>query len=436
MLRIPDLIERKRTGQRLSRAEIETLVLGFARGEVPDYQVAAWLMAVCWRGMAADEVADLTEVMADSGRRLELSALGRTVADKHSTGGVGDKSSLVVVPLVAACGIPVAKMAGRGLGFSGGTLDKLESIPGLSVDLSPEQLVAQVGEIGLAIVGQSPELAPADGKLYALRDVTATIESIPLIASSVMSKKLAGGARVIVLDVKVGSGAFARTPAEARELAETMVRIGQMAGRKTAAFVTEMSQPLGRAVGNALEVAEAIETLEGRGPSDLAHLATALAGEMLHQAGAAADRQSGQRTAERALGEGRGLEALERMVRAQGGDERCIREPRLLPQAPLQRELVAPRSGLVARSDARGVAQAATALGAGRERKGDRIDPSVGVVLAAKVGERVERGQPLATIYASDETRHEAAERLLTQAFEVAEQPVPIAPLIHWRSEA
>jgi pyrimidine-nucleoside phosphorylase len=296
--------------------------------------------------------------------------------------------------------------------------------------------MSQVREIGLAIVGQSAELAPADGKLYALRDVTATVDSIPLIASSVMSKKLAAGAQVIVLDVKVGSGAFMRTPAEAKELAETMVRIGHTAGRQTAAYVTDMSQPLGRAVGNALEVAEVVETLEGRGPGDLAHLATALAGEMLHRAGAVPDRETGQQAAERALRDGSGLEALARMVRAQGGDEGCIREPGRLPRAPLQRELLAPRSGLVARVDARTVAQAAFALGGGREQKGDRIDPSVGVVLAAKVGERVERGQPLATIHASDEGRLEAAERLMKEAFEIGEAPVRIAPLIYWRNSS
>jgi pyrimidine-nucleoside phosphorylase len=435
VLRITELIDRKRRAERLSRAELEALVLGYTRGEVPDYQVAAWLMAVCWRGMEPTEVAELTEAMAGSGRRLDLSGIGRTVADKHSTGGVGDKTSLVVVPLVAACGVPVAKMSGRGLGFTGGTLDKLESIPGLSVELDSERFVAQVREIGLAIVGQSADLAPADGKLYALRDVTATVESIPLVASSVMSKKLAAGAQVIVLDVKVGSGAFVRTPDEARELAETMLRIGRAAGRQTAAYVSDMSQPLGHAVGNALEVVEAAETLQGRGPTDLVHLATALAGEMLYQAGSATDRRAGQAAAERALADGSGLAALAAMVRAQGGDERAVSAPELLPAAPVRRDIAAPRSGLVTRLDARMVARAALALGAGRERKGDRIDPAVGVVLAAKVGERVQRGQPLATLHAASEARLEAAERVLGEAFNVAEEPAPLAPLIHWRSD-
>jgi pyrimidine-nucleoside phosphorylase len=409
-------------------------VLGYTRGDVPDYQVAAWLMAVCWRGMQSDELAELTDVMADSGSRLDFSGLGRTVADKHSTGGVGDKTSLVVVPLVAACGVPVAKMSGRGLGFTGGTLDKLESIPGLSVELSPERFVAQVRDVGLAIVGQSSDLAPADGKLYALRDVTATIESIPLIASSIMSKKLAAGAQVIVLDVKVGSGAFMRQPEQARQLAEAMVQIGQAAGRRVSVYVSDMSQPLGLAVGNSLEVIEAIQALKGAGPGDLTQLAVMLAGEVLYQAGAAEEGQAGQQAAARALSDGSGLEALARMVRAQGGDERCVWDPDLLPLAPLRRELPAPRAGLVTRLDARSVAAAALALGAGRERKGDSIDPSVGVLLAAKVGDRVQPGQPLATIYAADERRLEAAHLLLAEAFEIADKPAPVAPLVHWKS--
>ena len=434
VLRIPDLIDRKRRGERLSREETAALVLGYTRGEVPDYQVAAWLMAVCWRGMAADEVADLTEVMVDSGRRLDLSALG-TVADKHSTGGVGDKTSLVVAPLVAACGVPVAKMSGRGLGFTGGTLDKLESIPGLSVEIDPERFVEQVREVGLAIVGQTADLAPADGRLYALRDVTATVESIPLIASSIMSKKLAAGAAVIVLDVKVGGGAFMRTPPEARELAETMVSIGRAAGRNTAAYVTDMSQPLGRAVGNALEIAEAAETLRGRGPGDLHHLAVVLAGEMLVRAGASAERDDAERAIERAMGNGSGLEKLAAMVRAQGGDERCVRETARLPRAPIQEPVLAERDGLVAAIEAREVAQAALVLGAGRERKGDPVDPAVGVMLAVKVGERVQRGQPVAVVHARDEGRSSVARAILRRTIRVAEEPVPIAPLIHWRSD-
>jgi pyrimidine-nucleoside phosphorylase len=433
-IRIPDLIDRKRRGESLGRAELEALVLGYTRGEVPDYQVSAWLMAVCWRGMPPDEVADLTDVMADSGRRLDLSSLGCLVADKHSTGGVGDKTSLVAAPLVAACGVPVAKMSGRGLGFSGGTLDKLEAIPGLRVELSSAELIDQVARERLAIVGQSPELAPADGKLYALRDVTATVESIPLIASSIMSKKLAAGADVIVLDVKVGSGAFMPTLAEARELAELMVAIGQANGRRTAAYVTDMSQPLGLTVGNALEVAEAIASLRGAGPPDLAALATALAGEVLFRCGAAADRTAGQAAAEVARRNGAGLERLAAMVRAQAGDARYVEEPERLPAAPLRRALVAPRSGVVQHLDARLVAQAALALGAGRERKGDLVDPAVGVELAVKIGAQVAVGDRLATLHAADPDRLGRAETVLREAFELGDQAIAVPDLIHWRS--
>ena len=433
-MRIPDLIDYQRRGQPLSRRQLEALILGYTHGDVPDYQVAAWLMAVCCRGMSRTEVFDLTRVMAASGRQLDLSELG-VVADKHSTGGVGDKTSLVVVPLVAACGVPVAKMSGRGLGFTGGTLDKLESIPGLSVELDAESFVQQVKRVGLAIAGQSGNLAPADGKLYALRDVTATVESIPLIASSIMSKKLAAGAHVIVLDVKTGSGAFMAHPAEARELAELMVAIGRDAGRRVSAYVTDMSQPLGRAVGNALEIAEAVETLQGRGPADLVELATSLAGEALWRAGAALTRQGGEATAQRALADGQGLAKLLALVEAQGGDPRTLEAEMGLPMAPVRRELLATVDGLVGRLDARLVARAALALGAGRERKDQPIDPAVGVVLLAKVGTRVTRGQPLAEIHARAERHAAAAAELLERAFLVAEQPVPLNPLVYWRSD-
>lgn len=432
MLRIPDIISRTRRGERLTRAELEALVLGYVRGDVPDYQVAAWLMAVCFRGMEPDQVALLTDVMVSSGRRLDLTPLGR-VADKHSTGGVGDKTSLVVVPLVAACGVPVAKMSGRGLGFTGGTLDKLESIPGLTVERSVDELLQQVREEGLAIVSQSPELVPADQKLYALRDVTATVDSIPLIASSVMSKKLAAGAHAIVLDVKTGSGAFMERLDEARELAQLMVHIGRAAGRQVTAFITDMSQPLGRAVGNALEVAEAVETLRGSGPGDLVHLALTLAGEMIALAGAATDGKAGRTLAERALRDGSGLDAFVRLVRAQGGDARCIEDPARLPRAALQRPVLADREGLIRRLAARLVAEAALVLGAGRERKGQPIDHTVGVQLSVKVGERVTHGQPLAMIHANAPDRAATAEGLLRRAIEIAEAPVPIPPLIHAR---
>lgn len=435
MARIPELIDRKRRGERLERADLEALVLGYTRGAVPDYQLAAWLMAVCWRGLEPSELADLTGIMVDSGETLDLAALGGATVDKHSTGGVGDKTSLVVVPLLAACGAMVAKMSGRGLGFSGGTLDKLESISGLRTQLEPAQLLEQVRRIGLAIVGQSPRLAPADGKLYALRDVTATVESIPLIASSIMSKKLAGGAQVIVLDVKVGSGAFMTGFGEARALAEAMVGIGRAAGRQTCAYITEMDQPLGLAIGNAVEVAEAIETLRGGGPADLRHLALVLTGEALWRAGLQRDRAAGEAAAERALADGSGLQRLAALVHAQGGDERCVWEPERLPRAPLSATLAATRAGLIVRLDARRVARAALELGAGRERKEDQVDHGVGVLLAAKVGQRVERGQPLATLYARSEAALAQARALLEGAFQIAEAPVPLRPLIHWRSD-
>src|SRR5205807_2362277 len=320
MARIVDLIEKKRDGGTHSRDELEAIVGGYVRAEVPDYQLAAWLMAVCWRGMLPDEVATLTQVMAASGEQLSLSSIGRPVADKHSTGGVGDKTSLVVMPLVAACGVPVGKMSGRGLGFTGGTIDKLESFPGIRVNLDATSFVRQLAEIGIVITGQSADLAPADGKLYALRDVTGTVPSLPLIASSIMSKKLAAGAGVIVLDVKTGSGAFMREPDAARALAQAMVEIGTAAGRRMAAVVSDMSQPLGRAVGNALEVAEALDTLENNGPADFSEFAAELASLIVELA---TNGQAGRQQVEQALRSGTGRQTLRRMIEAQGGDTRA-----------------------------------------------------------------------------------------------------------------
>ena len=316
-MRIVDLIEKKRDGGTHSRDELETLVGGYVRGDVPDYQMAAWLMAVCWRGMPPDEAAMLTRVMAASGEQLDLSVIGKPVADKHSTGGVGDKTSLVVMPLVAACGVPVGKMSGRGLGFTGGTVDKLESFPGIRLDLDAAAFVRQLRDIGLVITGQSADLAPADGKLYALRDVTATVPSLPLIASSIMSKKLAAGADVIVLDVKTGSGAFMRERDSARALAQAMIDIGEAAGRRVAAVVSDMSQPLGRAVGNALEIAEALDTLEGHGPPEFAEFALELASMIVELASSAG---AGRVEVEEALRSGAALRAFRRMIEAQGGD--------------------------------------------------------------------------------------------------------------------
>jgi pyrimidine-nucleoside phosphorylase len=426
-MRIVDLIEKKRDGGTHTRAELEAIVGGYVRGEVPDYQVSAWLMAVCWRGMQADEIATLTQVMAASGEQLDLSSIGRPVADKHSTGGVGDKTSLVVMPLVAACGVPVGKMSGRGLGFTGGTIDKLESFPGLRVDLDAASFVRQLREVGIVITGQSVDLAPADGKLYALRDVTATVPNLPLIASSIMSKKLAAGANVIVLDVKTGSGAFVHERQRALELAEMMIDIGAAAGRRMAAVVSDMSQPLGRAVGNALEVGEALDTLAGHGPPEFTDFAVELAGVIL---GLASDGRAGRRDVERALRSGAGTLAFRRMVEAQGGDSAAFDDRARLPTAQLQRMLMVEADGWLAAVDALTVARAAIVLGAGRERKGDPIDLSVGVVLRARVGERVSRGEPLATLHANDPTTLDEAERVLRSAISVSETAVEARPLI------
>jgi pyrimidine-nucleoside phosphorylase len=426
-MRVVDLIEKKRDGGSHSRQELEAIVGGYVRGEVPDYQIAAWLMAVCWRGMLPQELADLTQVMAASGEQLDLSLVGRAVADKHSTGGVGDKTSLIVMPLVAACGVPVGKMSGRGLGFTGGTIDKLESFPGIRVDLDAAAFVRQLREVGIVITGQSADLAPADGKLYALRDVTATVPSLPLIASSVMSKKLAAGAHVIVLDVKTGSGAFMREPDAARALARAMVDIGVAAGRRMAAIVSDMSQPLGRAVGNALEVAEALETLEGSGPPELTEFAVELASLIVSLA---TDSERGRPSVEEALRSGAGLRTFRAMVEAQGGDARAFDDRRLLPRASMQRAVNADSDGYVAKLDALTIAHAATALGAGRDRKGDPIDLSVGLVLDVKIGDAVTRGQSIAVLHANDERRLAEAESIVRSAIALSRERVAPPPLI------
>ena len=426
-MRIVELIDKKREGGAHSRDELEAIVGGYVRGEVPDYQVAAWLMAVCWRGMEPDEVATLTQVMAASGQQLDLSSIGRPVADKHSTGGVGDKTSLAVMPLVAACGVPVGKMSGRGLGFTGGTVDKLESFAGIRVDLDAAMFVRQLAEVGLVITGQSADLAPADGKLYALRDVTGTVPSLPLIASSIMSKKMAAGADVIVLDVKTGSGAFMRERDSARALAQTMVDIGVAGGRRVAAVVTDMSQPLGRAVGNALEVAEALDTLEGHGPPEFTNFAIELASMIVELA---SDAHAGRAAVEEALRSGAARHALRRMIEAQGGDAGALDDRARLPTARIKRPVVSDADGFVARLDALTIARASTALGAGRERKGDPIDLAVGLVLQAKVGDQLVRGQPIAIVHANDEARLVASEHILRGAIRISPTVLEPPPLI------
>lgn len=421
-MRATDVIEKKRGGGEHTREELAEFVGGYLKGEVPDYQVSAWLMAVVFRGMTVQETADLTDVMARSGDLLDLSSLGHTV-DKHSTGGVGDKTSLVLGPLLAASGAVVAKMSGRGLGHTGGTVDKLESIPGFRTDLSERDFYRQAETVGVVITGQSKDLAPADGLLYALRDATATVESPPLIAASIMSKKLAGGAQNMVLDVKVGSGAFMKTLEDARDLARTMVGIGAHAGRNVRALLSDMSEPLGRAVGNALEVDEAVRCLQGEGPDDLLDLCLVLAEAGLSAAGLETSRETLLET----ISSGRAFEKLEAWVQAQGGDVRGLGRLELAPDTHVVK---AERSGSVARSEALAVGQAVKVLGGGRSKKGDAIDTGVGLVLHAKVGDEVAAGEPLATLYHRGGRGLEDAVQLLAGAVTLSEEPVTAPKLV------
>jgi pyrimidine-nucleoside phosphorylase len=428
-MRTVELVEKKRDGGRLTAAEIAFLVGGYTKGEIPDYQMAAFCMAVVWRGMDMRETADLTAAMVATGERLDLRRFGRVV-DKHSTGGVGDKTTLVVAPLVAACGLPVAKMSGRGLGFSGGTLDKLESIAGYRVDLSTEEFLAQLERIGIVLTGQTADLAPADGKLYALRDTTGTVPAIPLIASSIMSKKIAAGANAVVLDVKVGSGAFMKTLAEARLLARTMVAIGKAHGLAVTCELTDMDQPLGRAVGNSLEVAEAIAALRGEGPSDLVALTRLAGAEMLLLGGKARDRAVAQRRIDQALADGSGLAKLRALVVAQGGDPRMVDDPGRLPRAPHVETLRATRTAYVRRIAADAVGIASVRLGAGREKKGDPIDHRTGILLHAKVGARVERGDAFAEVHHAGRPADAAAIEQVREAFAWSARPVERPKLV------
>lgn len=409
MTRVVELIEKKRDGGKLTQQELDRLVFGFVSGEVSDAQMAAFCMAVVWRGMEDDETAWLTDSMVRSGTRLDLSKFGRVV-DKHSTGGIGDKVTLVVAPLVAACGAPVAKMSGRGLGITGGTLDKLESFAGYRVDLTTEEFLAQLGRIGIVVTGQTEELAPADGLIYALRDQTGTVPAMPLIASSIMSKKIAGGAHAVVLDVKVGEGAFMRTTRQGRELARLMVAIGKAHGMDVAVELTAMDAPLGHAIGNALEVREAIETLGGTGPADLREVCLAAGAQMLMYAGRAASKAEAMGLLERAIADGSGRRKLRELVAAQGGDAGMVDQPERLPRAKKLVPLEATRTAHVAGIDAAAVGLASVRLGAGRERKGDPIDHATGVVLRAKVGDRVAKGETYAEIHTNGRGDAEATE--------------------------
>jgi pyrimidine-nucleoside phosphorylase len=421
-----ELIERKRNGEEIPAAELGEFVAAYARDELPDYQAAALLMTIWFRGLSATETFALTQAMVASGDTVDLaSRLGRRVVDKHSTGGVGDKTTLALGPVVAACGAPFGKMSGRGLGHTGGTLDKLESIPGFRVELSTEELIRQVQEIGLAVAGQSADLVPADRKLYALRDVTATIDEVSLIAASIMSKKIAGGASALVLDVKVGEGAFMRTIEAARRLAEAMRALGREAGIDIVCLLTDMEQPLGDAVGNALEVREAFETLAGGGPADFRELVVVAATHLLALSDLGLDEAAAQERVATVLADGSALMAYERWIRAQGGDP----DPASLPRAEVMREVPAQAAGFVREVSARAVAAVAMELGAGRERKEDPVDHAVGVVCRKKRGERVESGEPLAEIHARDAASADAAAASLLAAYEIGDEPEP-RPLI------
>jgi pyrimidine-nucleoside phosphorylase len=430
-MRAVDIIARKRDGKTLSAEEIEFFVQGFNQNSIPDYQVSAWLMAIVLRGMDHQETIDLTMAMVRSGEQLDLQDIDAFVADKHSTGGVGDKTTLVVGPLVASAGVQVAKMSGRGLGFTGGTLDKLESIPGFRSDLTTDEFYTQLKTIGIVVTGQSAALAPADGKLYALRDVTATVNSLPLIASSIMSKKIAAGTNGIVLDVKVGHGAFMQTEQQALELATLMVDIGRKMGRKVRAVISDMNQPLGNAVGNAVELCEALNTLRGRGPTDFRHHCLTIASQMILLSGLIQDKAQAYAVLERLLDSGQALSKFRDWISAQGGDLDYVDDPTRLPTARFIKELPAPRSGYVAGLNAREIGLTSMLLGGGRVKKGDQIDHAVGIVLQAKVGDQVEEDQPLLTIHANDEAKLSGIGHRLLAAYEWSDEPVSQPPLHH-----
>lgn len=429
-MRMYDIILKKRNGGALSEEEIREMVREYTDGGIPDYQMAAFLMAVYFRGMTDEETAVLTDAMAHSGDTIDLSALPGVKVDKHSTGGVGDKTTMIVAPVVAACGCVIAKMSGRGLGHTGGTVDKLESIPGMQVSLSQEEFLRVATETGIAVTGQSGNLTPADKKLYALRDVTATVESIPLIASSIMSKKLAAGSDCILLDVKTGSGAFMKTVADAVELAQKMVAIGEHNGRRTAALITNMDIPLGRQIGNALEVEEAVRVLSGTGPKDLTEVCLALAAELLCLAGKGT-RAACLEQARRAINSGAALERLAAMVKAQGGDERCVYEPERLGRAPYSLEIKAPADGYLTKMDTAGIGIAAMMLGAGRETKESGLDYLAGILLEKKTGDAVRSGETIARLLASEEHRFADAQRQFLQCVTIGPEPPQPEPLVY-----
>ena len=429
-MRIVDVIIRKRDGGALSREEVEFVVSGVTTGSVPDYQVSALLMAILLRGMSAEETAWLTEAMVASGRRVDLSPIPGVKVGKHSTGGVGDKTSIIVVPLVAACGVPVPKSSGRGLGHTGGTVDKLESIPGFRTTLDREAFLSAVRDVGCAFVGPTADIAPADKKLYALRDVTGTVESVPLIASSIMSKKIGECTDALVLDVKVGRGAFMKTEQDARALASAMVSIGHRVGLRTEAALTSMDAPLGRAVGNALEIVECFETLKARGPSDIEELSVTIAAHMLHVSGTVTTLAEAKRRVRDALDSGRALDTIRRMIERQGGDPAVVDDYSRLPRAESRQVVPADRTGFVGRLDAERVGRASMALGAGRDRVDAVIDPGAGII-AAQLGQQVERGQPLFELHVGKGRRTDEALALLEGAVQIVDGPPALPPLVY-----
>ena len=422
-----DVITKKKRGEALSKEEIEFFVSGYTSGEIPDYQASALLMAICIQGMNDEETANLTLAISKSGE--VLSGLPFGSVDKHSSGGVGDKTTLIVAPLVASLGSLVAKMSGRGLGHTGGTIDKLESIPGFKSELAREEFLTQARRVGIAVVAQSADLAPADKKLYALRDVTATVDSIPLICASIMGKKLASGAENIVLDVKFGSGAFMKTEAEAKRLAELMVRVGGSLGRRVRALITDMSTPLGFAVGNGVEVDEAVRVLSGKGPSDLTEICIALAAEMVSLS-QGIERERATALIREALFSGKALKKFEEWISAQGGDASFIHGKGSLPKAKYERTVRAPRCGFVFETDTEGIGRCATELGAGRRKKGDSIDLSAGIILHKKRGDKVKETEPIATLLSGDESLFPEAEEILLSSYKISNEPPAKIPLI------
>lgn len=430
-MRMYDLIMKKRNGKPLEKEEIDWMISEYTAGRIPDYQMSAFLMAVYFQGMSKEETLNLTMAMAHSGEMLDLSGIRGIKVDKHSTGGVGDKTSLALTPMVAACGIRVAKMSGRGLGHTGGTIDKLESFSGFSTEISAEQFEDQVNRIGISIMGQTADLAPADKKLYALRDVTATVDQMSLIASSIMSKKLAAGADAIVLDVKTGSGAFMKNRQDALALAEEMVRIGNGAGKHTIAVVSDMNQPLGNAVGNALEVQEAIATLRGEGPEDFTELCLTIGSYMLVAGKKADTPEEARAMLQRVIADGSALKKLEEFVEAQGGDPEQVRHPELLPAAAIQEPILAPMDGYLQSIQCEEVGNCSMILGGGRETKESELDLSVGLILHKKTGDFVKKGEPLATIHANDREKAAQASQRYLAACRIGEEPVQRPELIH-----